>query len=75
MMVMVVVVVVIRMKILVMVMILTTMRRQDSGKIWCSLGVMWNEQEKQRKKDIEHSDKKIETSPPWRKCDCGTSCG
>ena len=46
MMVMVVVVVVIRMKILVMVMILTTMRRQDSGKIWCSLGVMWNPEEK-----------------------------
>ena len=40
------VVVVIRMKILVMLMILTTMRRQDSGKIWCSLGVMWNPEEK-----------------------------
>ena len=36
------VMVVMRMKILVMLMILTTMRRQDSGKIWCSLGVMWN---------------------------------
>ena len=42
MVVVVVVVVVIRMKILVMMMILTTMRRQDSGNIWCSLGVMWN---------------------------------
>ena len=40
MMVMVVVVVMIRMK-----RILTTMRRQDSGKIWCSLGVMWNPEE------------------------------
>ena len=43
--VMVMVVVVEKMKILVIAMILTTMRRQDSGKIWCSLGVMWNPEE------------------------------